>query len=92
MKLEEKALLCMPAKTQKLRQKDPKHKKEKRKNKEKKKSIPMKNQDPPPGKTHKLMGNFLNLEMSLSQLLLWLKVPYMQRGRCLNSLSKRYLC
>jgi hypothetical protein len=27
------------------------------------------------GKTHKLMGKFLNLEMSLSQLLLWPKVP-----------------
>jgi hypothetical protein len=46
MKLEEKALFCMPAKTQKLRNKKIQNtKKKKERTKKKKKPIPMKNQD-----------------------------------------------
>jgi hypothetical protein len=73
---------CQDPKTKK--QKDPKHKNEKRKKKEKKETHSYEESRPPPGKTHKLMEKFLNLKMSLSQLLLWLKVPYMQRGRMLK--------
>jgi len=76
-----------------IRKRNQKYKKEEIKNqKNKKKLIRLKNQDPPPGKTHKLMEKFLNFMIPLSQLLLRLKTPYMQRGRCFYSLSERPLC
>jgi len=64
---------------------DQKHKREKTKNKEKKRNKAASRVDnsPPPrpypqekisGKTPKLMEKFLNWKISLSQLLLWLKI------------------
>jgi hypothetical protein len=83
----------MPEKKKVMRKRDPKYKKEEIKNQKiKKKLLRLKNRDPPPGKTHKLMEKFLNEKILPSQLLLRLKTPYMQRGRYFYSLSRRPLC